>query len=332
VESSATAVTEDFGDLERHRRELTAHCYRMLGSPFEAEDAVQDTLLRAWRSLERFEGRASLRSWLYRIATNVCLDMLDSKQRRARPMDLGEARSPDGPIGEILPETTWIEPVPDVLVAGTADPAAVAESHESIRLAFVAALQHLPPRQRAALILCEVLQWKAAEVAELLDTSVASVNSSLQRARATLDSAELADAGRGPISDRSLSKDDRTLLGRYVDAFQRYDIDALTSLIHEDATQSMPPYELWLRGREDIFTWWVGKGAACRGSRVIPTQTANGSPAFAQYKPREDGGEGYEPWALQVLELADGQIVELTFFLSTDTIFPLFGVPLQYPG
>jgi RNA polymerase sigma-70 factor (ECF subfamily) len=327
VESSATAVTEDFGDLERHRRELTAHCYRMLGSPFEAEDAVQDTLLRAWRSLDSFEGRASLRSWLYRIATNVCLDMLDSKQRRARPMDLGEARSPDGPIGDILPETTWIEPVPDVLVLGDGDPAAVAESHESIRLAFVAALQHLPPRQRAALILCEVLHWKAAEVAELLDTSVAAVNSSLQRARATLDSAEIADASRG-----SLSEHDRTLLGRYVDAFQRYDMDALTSLIHEDATQSMPPYELWLRGREDIFSWWVGPGAGCRGSRVIPTQTANGSPAFAQYKRREDGRDGYEPWALQVLEVADGQIVELTFFLSTQTIFPLFGVPLHYPG
>jgi RNA polymerase sigma-70 factor (ECF subfamily) len=328
VESSAPAAAESFGELERHRRELTAHCYRMLGSPFEAEDAVQDTLLRAWRSLDSFEGRASLRSWLYRIATNVCLDMLDAKQRRARPMDLGEARSPDGPIGEILPETTWIEPVPDALVVPQAgDPAAVAEAHETIRLAFVAALQHLPPRQRASLILCEVLHWKAAEVAELLDTSVAAVNSSLQRARATLDSAEIADAGSG-----KLSENDRALLGRYVDAFQRYDMDALTALIHEDATQSMPPYELWLRGREDIFGWWVGKGAACRGSRVIATQTANGSPAFAQYKPREDGGEGYEPWALQVLEIADGKIVELTFFLSTDTIFPLFGVPLQYPG
>ncbi|HEY6353285.1 MAG TPA: sigma-70 family RNA polymerase sigma factor [Burkholderiaceae bacterium] len=328
MESSAAAVTTgSFGELERHRRELTAHCYRMLGSPFEAEDAVQDTLLRAWRSLDRFEGRASLRSWLYRIATNVCLDMLDAKQRRARPMDMGEARSPDGPIGEILPETTWIEPVPDVLVVGDGDPAAVAESHESIRLAFVAALQHLPPRQRAALILCEVLHWKAAEVAELLDTTVAAVNRSLQRARATLDSAEIADSGRGSLSER-----DRELLGRYVEAFQSYDMDALTSLIHEDATQSMPPYELWLRGREDIFAWWVGKGAGCRGSRVLPAQTANGSPAFAQYKPREDGGEGYEPWALQVLELADDKIVELTFFLSTDTIFPLFGVPLQYPG
>jgi RNA polymerase sigma-70 factor, ECF subfamily len=325
MESSTAPNVESFGELERHRRELTAHCYRMLGSPFEAEDAVQDTLLRAWRSRERFEGRSSLRSWLYTIATNVCLDMLDSKQRRARPMDLGEARSPDGPIGEILPETTWIEPVPDVLVAAEGDPAAVAESRESIRLAFVAALQHLPPRQRAALILCEVLAWKAAEVAELLDTSVAAVNSSLQRARATLDGAEIADAGRGALSEQ-----DSALLGRYVDAFQRYDMDALTSLIHEDATQSMPPYELWLRGREDIFTWWVGKGAGCRGSRVIATQTANGSPAFAQYKPREDGGEGYEPWALQVLEIADGKIVEMTFFLSTETIFPLFGVPLDY--
>jgi RNA polymerase sigma-70 factor, ECF subfamily len=325
VESSATAVTQDFGELDRHRRELTAHCYRMLGSPFEAEDAVQDTLLKAWRSLDRFEGRASLRSWLYKIATNVCLDMLDSKQRRARPMDLGEARAPDGPIGEILPETTWIEPMPDGMVSAEGDPAAVAQSRETIRLAFVAALQHLPPRQRAALILCEVLQWKAAEVAELLQTSTPAVNSALQRARATLESAETHDPGHGELSGQ-----DRQLLGRYVDAFQRYDMDALTSLIAEDATQSMPPYELWLRGRDDIFAWWVGRGAGCRGSRVVPVQTANGSPAFAQYKPREDGAEGYEPWAIQVLEIKDGKIVEMTFFLSTDTLFPLFGVPLDY--
>lgn len=328
MERSATTVTQDFGELDRHRRELTAHCYRMLGSPFEAEDAVQDTLLRAWRSLDRFEGRASLRSWLYKIATNVCLDMLDAKQRRARPMDLGAARAPDGPIGEILPETTWIEPMPDALVlAEEADPAAVAQSREQIRLAFVAALQHLPPRQRAALILCEVLHWKAAEVAELLQTSVPAVNSALQRARATLDRMPTLDAGHG-----SLSEQDGALLARYVDAFERYDMDALTSLIHEDATQSMPPYELWLRGREDIFAWWVGRGAGCRGSRVLATQAANGSPAFAQYKPREDGAPGYEPWALQVLELAGGRIVELTFFLATGTLFPLFGVPLEYPG
>jgi RNA polymerase sigma-70 factor (ECF subfamily) len=325
VEGHTLATTPAFGELERHRRELTAYCYRMLGSPFEAEDAVQDTLLRGWRSIERFEGRSSLRSWLYRIATNVCLDMLSGKQRRARPMDLGGARSPDGPIGEILPEVTWIEPVPDELVLSGQDPAAVAQSRESIRLAFVAALQHLPPRQRAALILCEVLHWKASEVSELLDTSVAAVNSALQRARATLDATETQDAGRSSLSER-----DGELLARYVDAFQRYDMDALTALIHEDATQSMPPYELWLSGREDILGWWVGQGAGCRGSRVIPTIAANGSPAFGQYKPAESG-DGYEPWALQVLEISDGRIVELTFFLATDTLFPLFGLP-PLPG
>jgi RNA polymerase sigma-70 factor (ECF subfamily) len=321
VEGSTVASERSFGDLERHRRELSAYCYRMLGSPFEAEDAVQETLLRGWRALDRFQGRASLRAWLYRIATNVCLDMLSGKERRARPMDLGEARAHDGPLGEILPEVTWIEPVPDGLVVPEDDPAAVAQAHETIRLAFIAALQHLPPRQRAALILCEVLHWKAAEVAELLDTSVAAVNSALQRARATLDTVDVADQGRGRLSER-----DSELLSRYVDAFQRYDMDALTALIHEDATQSMPPYELWLRGRKDILGWWTGRGAGCRGSRVLPTVTANGSPAFGQYKPNEDG-PGYEPWALQVLEIADGQIVELTFFLSTESIFPLFELP-----
>jgi RNA polymerase sigma-70 factor, ECF subfamily len=321
VEGSTLATSRSFADLERYRRELTAYCYRMLGSPFEAEDAVQDTLLRAWKALERFENRSSLRSWLYRIATNVCLDALNGKERRARPMDLGEARSPDGPIGGILPEVTWIEPIPDGQLTGEGDPAAVAESRETIRLAFVAALQHLPPRQRAVLILCEVLHWKAAEVAELLDSSVAAVNSALQRARATLEQANVADAGRGRLSEH-----DSALLDRYVDAFQRYDMDALTALIHEDATQSMPPYELWLTGRKDVLGWWVGQGAACRGSRVIPTVSANGSPAFGQYKPSESGS-GYEPWALQVLEIADGQIVEFTFFLATTTLFPLFGLP-----
>lgn len=320
VHSPAFAVTDSFGDLERHRRELTAYCYRMLGSPFEAEDAVQDTLLRAWRALDRFEGRASMRSWLYRIATNVCLDMLNGRERRARPMDLGPARSPNGPIGEILPEVTWIEPVPDGRVLPDGDPADVAQSRESIRLALMAALQHLPPRQRAVLILCEVLQWKASEVAELLDTSVAAVNSALQRARASLDDADLADAGGGTLSEH-----DHELLARYVDAFQRYDMDALTALIHEDATQSMPPYELWLSGREDILGWWVGPGAACRGSLVIPTVSANGSPAFGQYKPSESAS-GYDPWALQVLEVSDGRIAEFTFFLATDAIFPLFGL------
>jgi RNA polymerase sigma-70 factor (ECF subfamily) len=322
VEATPLTAGPGFAELEQHRRELTAHCYRMLGSPFEAEDAVQDTLLRAWRSLDRFEGRAALRSWLYRIATNVCLDMLNGRERRARPMDLGPARSPDGPIGEILPEVTWIEPLPDRLVVSDGDPAEVVESRETIRLAFVAALQHLPPRQRAALILCEVLRWKASEVAELLDTSVASVNSALQRARATLDAADIAASDPSP----ELGEEEREILTRYVGAFERYDMDELTSLIHEDATQSMPPYELWLRGRDDILSWWVGKGAGCRGSRVIPTVAANGSPAFGQYKPSADG-DGYEPWALQVLEVEGGRIVEFTFFLGTEALFPLFGLP-----
>jgi RNA polymerase sigma-70 factor (ECF subfamily) len=297
-------------ELEQHRSELKAYCYRMLASPFEAEDAVQETFIRAWRAFDRFEGRSALRSWLYRIATNVCLDMLSSKERRARPMDLGPAREP---ILENLntPEVTWIEPIPD--------PADVAVERETIRLAFVAALQHLPPRQRAALVLCEVLRWQASEVAELLDTSVASVNSALQRARATL-----AETDAGETTD-ALDDEGRALLERYVTAFERYDIDALTSLIQEDAKQSMPPYDLWLRGRDDILTWWFGPGIGCRGSRVIPVGFANGSPAFGQYKPSPDGG--YEPWALQVVEVSGGRIVELTFFLDTDTLFPLFGLP-----
>jgi RNA polymerase sigma-70 factor (ECF subfamily) len=308
--------------LEQHRVELTGYCYRMLGSAFDAEDAVQDTLTRAWRSFDRFEGRSSLRSWLYRIASNVCLDMLEDRKRRARPMDLGPAREPEAANLNTLPEVTWIEPVPDARVVPEGDPAEVAVARETVRLAFVAALQHLPPKQRAVLILCEVLRWKAAEVAELLETSTASVNSALQRARVTLESTGAAAAGDAP----SLEPADAELLDRYVEAFERYDMDALTALIHEDATQSMPPYDLWLSGREDIFRWWVGPGAGCRGSRVVPTLAANGAPAFGQYKPTADG-TGYEPWALQVLEIEDRRIVELTFFLDTDRVFPLFGLP-----
>ena len=320
--STRPASAELERTFEQHRNELIAFCYRMLGSPFEAEDAVQDTFIRAWRGFERFEGRAAVRSWLYRIATNVCLDMLNGRQRRARPMDLGPAREPEAANLHTLPETTWIEPIPAGLVEGSGDPADVAVAHDTIRLAFVAALQHLPPRQRAVLILCEVLRWKASEVGELLDTSVASVNSALQRARATLESADIAATG----SSASLGDADRELLSRYVDAFQRYDMEALTALIREDASQSMPPYDLWLRGRDDILSWWVGPGAGCRGSRVIPVTSANGSPAFGQYKPAATG-DGYEPWALQVLELSAGRIVELTFFLDTEKLFPLFGLP-----
>ena len=323
VAVSVPTVTRDEleGRLEGHRTELRAHCYRMLASPFEAEDAVQETFLRAWRAFDGFEQRASLRSWLYRIATNVCLDMLGAGERRARPMDLGPAREPVlGNLHE-RPETTWLEPVPDVLVVGgDADPAEQAVARESVRLAFVAALQHLPARQRAVLILCEVLRWKASEVAELLDSSVASVNSALQRARATLASLDLAATGPSELDGPA-----RELLARYVHAFEAYDIDALTALIREDAVQSMPPYDLWLAGRDDIFAWWFGPGIGCRGSRVVPTVAANGAPAFGQYKPSPDGG--YEPWALQVIELRDGAIGELTFFLATKTLFPLFGLP-----
>ena len=324
VQESQLAVAQ--GGLERqleqHRPELTGYCYRMLGSPFEAEDAVQDTFLRAWRGFDRFEGRAALRSWLYRIATNVCLDMLNGRSKRARPMDFGPAQEPVESSLNTLPEVTWIEPIPTSLVSSESDPAELAVQHDTIRLAFVAALQNLPARQRAVLILCEVLRWKASEVAELLETSVASVNSALQRARATLEQREIE------VTDAAAPMDptQKDLLARYVDAFQRYDVDALTSLLREDATQSMPPYDMWLSGREDVFAWWFGPGIGCKGSRVIPVETANGSVAFGQYKPSESVS-GYDPWALQVLEIADGKIVELTFFLSTERVFPLFGLP-----
>lgn len=298
--------------FEQHRSELTAYAYRMLASPFEAEDAVQETFIRAWRGFERFEGRAAVKSWLYRITTNVCLDMLNGRERRATPMDLGPAREPIEANLNMLPEVTWIQPIPD--------PADVAVDRETIRLAFVAALQHLPARQRAVLILCEVLRWQATEVAELLETSVASVNSALQRARATLAASE-----RSRPTPLELDEANRALLARYVQAFEQYDIDALTSLIQEDATQSMPPFDLWLAGRDDILTWWFGPGIGCKGSRVIPTVSANGSAAFGQYKPSPDGG--YDPWALQVVELSGGRIVEFTFFLDTESLFPLFGLP-----
>ncbi len=311
VESSALTATPSFGELEQHRSELAAYCYRMLGSPFDAEDAVQDTFVRAWRNIDRFEGRAALRSWLYKIATNVCLDMLKAGKRRPRPMDLGPAQEPLMENLNVPTEVTWLEPMPD--------PADVAVEHETIRLAFVAALQHLPARQRAVLILCEVLRWQATEVAQLLDTSVTSVNSALQRARATLATANVQQVDTAGV--------DRELLERYVAAFEAYDVEALTALIREDATQSMPPFDLWLAGRDDILTWWFGPGIGCQGSRVVPVRSANGSPAFGQYKPDADGG--YEPWALQVLEVKDGRIVELTFFLDTERLFPLFGLPLR---
>ncbi len=316
------------GQLEQYRPELTAYCYRMLGSAFEADDAVQDTMVRAWRASDSFEGRSSLRSWLYRIATNVCLDSLNGRNRRARPMDLGPASLADTTLAPPLPEVTWLGPIPDgrVVTSGS-DPAEVADTRASIRLAFVAALQHLPPRQRAVLILREVLRWKATEVAELLDTSVASVNSALQRARATLTENDVTESD----AEAPMDEAQQALLARYVDAFQRYDIESLTALIAEDAIQSMPPIAMWLSGREEIFSFWLTTGAACRGSKVIPTVSANGSPAFGPYKPSGPNGE-HEPWALQVLEISDGRIVEMSFFLDVERVFPLFGLPLVFEG
>jgi len=319
----ATLSTHAFGELEDYRRELTAYCYRMLGSPFDAEDAVQDAFVRAWRSRDRFEGRSAMRSWLYRIATNVCLDMLKGKERRARPMDLGPACEPIESNLNVPAEVTWLEPIPMRLIAPDRDPADVAVANESIRLAFVAALQHLPAKQRAVLILREVLDWQASEVAELLDTSVASVNSALQRARATIAKANSSSSG----GDQPLSEADRAMLDRYVAAFERYDVKALTSLIREDAKQSMPPYDMWLSGRDDVLAWWFGPGIGCKGSRILRPESANGMPTFGQYKPSPDGG--YDPWALQVLELSEGRIVEFTFFLDTARLFPLFGLPLH---
>jgi RNA polymerase sigma-70 factor, ECF subfamily len=306
----ATAQSAVAGELEQYRRELTGYCYRMLGSAFDAEDAVQETMLRAWRSLESFEGRSALKSWLYRIATNVCFDSLSGRERRARPMDLGPAQEPLFENLAELPEVTWITPLPT--------PDELAEQRESLRLAFVAALQHLPPKQRAALILCEVLRWQATEAAELLETSVASVNSALQRARATLAKADLR-------AHSELDDEARALLERYVSAFEAYDIDRLTDLLHEDAIQSMPPYSLWLEGRDDIFTWWFGPGIGCKGSKLVPVGLANGMPAWGQYKPSPEGG--HEPWALIVPEVSEGRIVELTFFLDTERLFPLFDLP-----
>lgn len=324
VTASRSAL--EAGDFEQYRRELTGYCYRMLGSSPDAEDAVQETLLRAWRAADRFEGRSSVRSWLFRIATNVCFDEHRGSKRRIRPMDLGPSSPPDeSHLGLFQTELPWVSPIADDRVLpGHADPAEVAASRDSIRLAFVTALQKLPAKQRAVLILCEVLKWRATEVAELLDTSVAAVNSSLQRARATL--ASVSEDSPAP----ALDADQAELLAHYVDAFERYDIDRLVTLLHEDAIMSMPPFAMWISGAADIATWMVQPGPmACKDSRLIPVH-ANGCPAFAQYKP--DPAGGYSPWALQVLEISDGRIGGFHFFLDTKPIFPLFDLPAHLQG
>ena len=319
---SAVARSDVDIRLEGHRTELTAYCYRMLGSAFEAEDAVQETLIRAWRAIDRFEGRSTLRSWLYRIATNVCLNMLKSAQRRARPMDLGPASLGDAELGPALAERTWVGPIPDRRAVPTAgDPAELALSRDSIRLAFVAALQLLPPRQRVVLILRDVLRWSATDVAELLDTSVVSVKSALQRARATLAA---SDAG-GPEPRRAAPLDGevRALLDRYVDAVERWDIEALVALLHEDATLAMPPHELWLQGAATIRQWFQRRHPVLR---VLPT-AANGSPAFGVYQASDPGGP-FEPFHLQIVEVSAGRITALHAFLDA-SLFPVFDLPVR---
>jgi RNA polymerase sigma-70 factor (ECF subfamily) len=309
--------------LERFRPALTGHCYRMLGSVVDAEDAVQEAMLRAWKSLGQFEQRSSLKTWLYRIATNVCLDTLaSSERRRVRPIDAS-----DGPVpvrdDMSLPQRArehWIEPIPDAMAipaAEDSDPEERAILRESIRLAFVAALQYLPPRQRAVLLLTQVLNWSAAETAECLDMSVAAVNSALQRARATLET-------RNPAAvPRALSAEQTALLSKYVDAFERYDVAALSRLLREDAVLSMPPYDMWLQGTEAIARWFLNQGIGCKGSRLVPVD-ACGVRAFAQYR---DGGA--TPWALIILDLDGDRIASQTSFLDVQTLFPRFGLPMQ---
>jgi RNA polymerase sigma-70 factor, ECF subfamily len=306
--------------LNGYRRELVGYCYRMLGSAFEAEDAVQEVMLRALRAAETFAGRSSLRSWLYRIATNVCLDMLRGRKRRAAPIGLGVPAPPEAErMGPQLPEQTWISPAPDTrIMPDDGDPAELAVARETITLAFVTALQHLSPRQRAVLLLSQVLRFDASEIAEQLDTTAGAVSKTLQRARAAL--AEVPPAQR--VTD--VGADQAELVERYVLAFERYDIAALMKLLHEDAVQSMPPYAMWLRGPADIGAWLLGPGSACRGSRLLPTR-ANGWPAFGQY--RVDPAGGHAPWSLNVVEISGGQIAALHFFLDTARLFPLFGLP-----
>lgn len=309
--------------LEAHRTALTGHCYRMLGSAGDADDAVQETMIRAWQSLDRFDGRASLRTWMYRIATNVCLDEIADRKRRVRPMEEGPAGSVKDPLSE-KPRTHWLEPIPDAQVLPlSADPSELAILRESIRLAFVAALQHLPPKQRAVLLLIEVLGWSAAETAESLELSVASVNSALQRARATLASRDIGKLA--PMSEMQTQ-----LLNRYVDAFHRYDVDELASLLREDTAFCMPPYALWLRGPDAVRAWLLDRGSVCRGSRLVPATAACGSPAFGQYHPTPEGT--FAPWALVVLELSGDRIVSWNSFLDTRTLFPRFDLPLTLPA
>jgi RNA polymerase sigma-70 factor, ECF subfamily len=324
AQSTHSAAVVDSDDLELHRRELTGYCYRMLGSISEAEDAVQDTLLRAWRALPGLGDRSGLRPWLFRIATNVCIDTLRGRSRRALPMDIASAADGRARLGARRPEVTWIEPAPDSLIVPTEnDPAELIVARESVRLAFVAALQHLPPRQRAVLILRDVLRWRAAEVAALLETSADAVNSSLRRARASVAA---ADFENGP---GTMTTVDLKLLNSYIDAFDRHDVDALVALLREDAVLEMPPFELWLRGRDDIRLWLIAHDAL--SDHVLrPIHNVNGSFGAAVYRPLIPG-EPLAAFAIHVLEAVDGRIRAIHSFLDT-SLFEAFRLPKTIAG
>ena len=318
---------QDLSSLERYRPELLAHCYRMLGSVHDAEDLVQETYLRAWKSQDTFEGRSSMRTWLYRIATNACLTALESRGRRPLPTGLGQEAS--DPFGTLVqqPEVPWLEPVPDVLVSDLPDdPAAVVTSRESIRLAFVAALQNLPPRQRVVLVLREVLAWKAAEVAELLGTSTAAVNSMLQRARAQLDQVSLT---RDDVVEPD-EPERRELLDKYVAAFENYDVEAIVSMFTDDAVWEMPPFTGWYQGARTIGNLISSQCPASgpMDMRMLRAD-ANGQPAFALYMRDPDGV--HRAFQIQVLTVTYEGVSHVGCFFDTG-LFKAFGLPEVYPG
>jgi RNA polymerase sigma-70 factor (ECF subfamily) len=326
--TAARPVDEDFLRLaDPFRRELLAHCYRMLGSVHDAEDLVQETYLRAWRAYDRFEGRSSLRTWLHRIATSACLTALEGRGRRPLPTGLGDPSADAGDALVRRPEVPWLEPVPDAMVASEqTDPAAIVTARASFRLALIAALQHLPPRQRAVLILRDVLQWRAAEVAELLDTTTTAVNSILQRARTQLDQA-------APVEDEIVEPtdaDQRRLLDRYVAAFEDRNIPAIVELFTGDAVWEMPPFTAWYQGAENI-----GRLIATRcpaegpgDMRLVPTR-ANGQPAFGLYMRGDD--DIYRPFNLPVLALSTAGVTHVASFFDL-RLFAAFGLPETLPA
>ena len=321
-----TATQPDFVQLTgQYRAELLAHCYRMLGSVHDAEDLVQETYLRAWRSYDNFEGRASLRTWLYRIATNVCLTALESRSKRPLPSALGAPSDPDRPVGDAW-EVPWLQPLPDTVLGTTPeDPAATVTFRDSTRLALVAALQHLPPRQRAVLILRDVLAWRAAEVAELLDTTTAAVNSALQRARAQLGAVAPTEDDVPELTD----PDQRALLEQYAAAFENSDMDALLGLLKQDAVWEMPPHLEWYIGSAAIVRLITTHCPAGPGDLRLVLTSANGQPAFGVYLRGDDGV--FRAYQIQVLRTDGHQVGHAVVWFDLD-LFPSFGLPMVHPA